>query len=287
MTYPHTFVLNGPTIGHWATVVKEVAVHAQPNTSSKVITKLSMVTGDGTQNIVLILAGESLTPSTTWYHVRLAILPNNSTGWVPASSLGNLYVVHTHLYVNREAHTATLKKDGRVIFTTPVGNGLAPNITPAGQFYVHVSHGGNDLRYAARVRHEREIGDADRQLAGRRVRRNPRHQPALPDSRLHLAWLHPATRRSDREAGQADDRRYAGHRHLAPTRRQDLRSTTGRCRWPGVPCRRGGRGQAVVAPRRGSCAACSRSARRGSRHPGRCGARLERAPPHRRCSGPA
>jgi lipoprotein-anchoring transpeptidase ErfK/SrfK len=136
MTYPHAFVLTNSTIGHWAVVVKEVAVHAQPNTSSKVITKLSMVTGDGTQNLVLILAGESLTSSKTWYHVRLAILPNNSTGWVPASSLGDLYVVHTHLYVNREAHTATLKKDGRVIFTTPIGNGLAPNITPAGQFYV-------------------------------------------------------------------------------------------------------------------------------------------------------
>jgi lipoprotein-anchoring transpeptidase ErfK/SrfK len=136
MAFPHRFTLTNTKIGHWAVVVKNAAVHAQPTNSSHVVTTLAMVTGDGTQNLVLILDGVDLNKSHTWYHVRLAILPNNSTGWVPASALGNLYVVHTHLYVNREAHTATLKKDGHVVFTTRVGNGLSPNITPAGQFYV-------------------------------------------------------------------------------------------------------------------------------------------------------
>ena len=33
---------------------------------------------------MLILDGVDLSASRTWYHVRLPILPNNSTGWVPA-----------------------------------------------------------------------------------------------------------------------------------------------------------------------------------------------------------
>ena len=100
------------------------------------ITTLNTVTGDGTQNLVLILDGVDLSSSTTWYHVRLAILPNNSTGWVPRSALGTLYIVHTHLYVNRETETAVLKKDGKTIFTTRVGVGRTYWPTPRGQFYV-------------------------------------------------------------------------------------------------------------------------------------------------------
>ena len=50
--------------------------------------------------------------------MRLPILPNNSTGWVPRRALGDIYAVHTHLYVDREKLTATLKNDGRAIFTT-------------------------------------------------------------------------------------------------------------------------------------------------------------------------
>ena len=100
------------------------------------MTTLHTVTSDGTQNLVLILDGLDLSASKTWYRVRLPILPNNSTGWVPANALGSLYVVHTHLYVNRETETATLKKDGVTIFTTRVGVGRTYWPTPRGQFYI-------------------------------------------------------------------------------------------------------------------------------------------------------
>jgi lipoprotein-anchoring transpeptidase ErfK/SrfK len=88
---------------------------------------------------VLILSEDDVSPSRVWYKVRLSILPNNSTGWVPRSALGNIYVVHTHLYVNREAQTLVLEKDGKTIFKTRVGVGKAApgwGPTPAGQFYI-------------------------------------------------------------------------------------------------------------------------------------------------------
>ena len=55
---------------------------------------------------------------------------------MPKSALGNIYEVHTHLYVDRETQTAMLKKDGRTIFTTRVGVGKSYWPTPAGQFYI-------------------------------------------------------------------------------------------------------------------------------------------------------
>jgi L,D-transpeptidase catalytic domain len=116
--------------------VRSVGAHSLPNAHSHTLTVLSLVTSDGTQNIVLILKEMGLSPSQIWYQVRLPILPNNSVGWVPKNALGNIYVVHTHLYVNRETHTATLQKDGRTIFTTKIGNGELYWPTPAGQFYI-------------------------------------------------------------------------------------------------------------------------------------------------------
>jgi lipoprotein-anchoring transpeptidase ErfK/SrfK len=68
--------------------------------------------------------------------VRLAILPNNSTGWVRGDKLRRLFAVHTHLYVDRTRMTATLKRDGLTIFKTRVGVGRPASPTPRGEFYI-------------------------------------------------------------------------------------------------------------------------------------------------------
>ena len=134
--FPFRYVLSDATTGHWASVLRSVVVHRRPTATSAVIARLSAVTNEWTQNVVLVLSGVDIGPSVTWYRVRLSILPNNATGWVPRSALGNLHAVHTHLYVNRETFTATLRRDGRVIFTTRVGVGEPRWPTPAGQFYI-------------------------------------------------------------------------------------------------------------------------------------------------------
>jgi lipoprotein-anchoring transpeptidase ErfK/SrfK len=85
---------------------------------------------------VLVLDGAEISPDETWYHVRLAILPNNSTGWVQGDNLGRLFTVHTHLYVDRARLTATLKRDGVTVFQTLVGIGRPASPTPSGEFYV-------------------------------------------------------------------------------------------------------------------------------------------------------
>jgi lipoprotein-anchoring transpeptidase ErfK/SrfK len=137
--YPVRTLLTNSVIGHWAVVVHNVGARKEPNSKSYAVTQLNTVTSDGTQNVVLILDELDVSKSQVWYRVRLPILPNNSTGWVPKSALGTITPVHTHLYVNRETQTLVLKRDGKTIFTTRVGVGkTAPGWgpTPPGQFYI-------------------------------------------------------------------------------------------------------------------------------------------------------
>ena len=134
--YPRSYSLADDKVAHWAAVLKRGVVHVQPKASSRAVTKLDTWTTDGTQNIVLVLSGVDVSSRETWYRVRLPILPNNSTGWVQARYLGELYKVNTHLYVDRAHFTATLKRDGRVVFKTRVGVGKSVWPTPRGEFYI-------------------------------------------------------------------------------------------------------------------------------------------------------
>jgi hypothetical protein len=123
-------------IAHWALVLKPVVAHSAPSDAAHAVTTLETMTTDGTQNDVLVLGSMTFGPTQTWYHVRLPILPNNSTGWVRSTSLSSLYTVHTHLYIDRLHFRATLKRDGKTIFTSIVGVGRPYWPTPRGQFYV-------------------------------------------------------------------------------------------------------------------------------------------------------
>jgi lipoprotein-anchoring transpeptidase ErfK/SrfK len=111
-------------------------VYARPARSTRAVTTLPTLTGDGTQNIVLVLGKVVLGLNQAWYHIRLAILPNDSTGWVPKDALGRLYAVHTHLFVDLKATTATLERNGVAVFKTIIGVGYSYWPTPRGQFYV-------------------------------------------------------------------------------------------------------------------------------------------------------
>src|SRR5262249_35797120 len=134
--YPRTAILTNAKHAHWAVVLKSAVAHRSPSASSPAVTTLDTMTSDGTQNIVLILKSVELSKKVMWYRVRLPILPNNSTGWVPRSALGTLYTVNTHLYVDRETNTLVLDKNGKQVFKTRVGTGLSYWPTPTGQFYI-------------------------------------------------------------------------------------------------------------------------------------------------------
>jgi lipoprotein-anchoring transpeptidase ErfK/SrfK len=134
--YPRSYKLADEKVAHWAAVLRRAVVRAKPSLASRAVTTLDTWTTDDTQNIVLVLNGTDVKAGQTWYRVRLPILPNNSVGWVQARYLGDLYTVHTHLYVNRATMTATLKRDGVTVFKSVVGVGKSVWPTPRGEFYI-------------------------------------------------------------------------------------------------------------------------------------------------------
>jgi lipoprotein-anchoring transpeptidase ErfK/SrfK len=135
--YPLKYKLADENVAYWAPVVRRAVVRAQPRASGRIMTTLDTKTTDSeTQNLVLILNQVDVSSKQTWYRVRLPILPNNSVGWVQAGNLGQLYKVNTHLYVDRAHFTATLKRNGKVVFKTIVGVGRSIWPTPRGEFYI-------------------------------------------------------------------------------------------------------------------------------------------------------
>jgi hypothetical protein len=134
--YPLRSTLTDRKVARWAQVLKRAPVRSQPRASARTVTKLDTMTTDGTHNIVLVLDQLDVNPTQTWYRVRLPILPNNSTGWVQAGAVGALFKVNTHLYVDRAHFKATLKRNGKVVFTSVVGVGRSIWPTPSGEFYI-------------------------------------------------------------------------------------------------------------------------------------------------------
>jgi lipoprotein-anchoring transpeptidase ErfK/SrfK len=126
-------------ISRWAHVLRPTAARAKPSRSARTITVVSNRTPEGTNNLVLAL--ESRGP---WVRVRLAVLPNGTTGWVPRRALGPYRGVWTRLVVNRARMTATLLRRGKAIFRAPVGVGRSYLPTPRGEFYVRMKLTGFD-----------------------------------------------------------------------------------------------------------------------------------------------
>jgi lipoprotein-anchoring transpeptidase ErfK/SrfK len=130
-------------ISRWAHVLRPTVARAAPSASARRITVVSDSTPEGTNNLVLAL--ESRGP---WVRVRLAVLPNGTTGWVRRSALGPYRGVWTRLVVNRQRRTATLLRRGKAIFRAPVGVGRSYLPTPRGEFYVRMKLAGfNDPMY--------------------------------------------------------------------------------------------------------------------------------------------
>jgi hypothetical protein len=134
--YPLSSQLTDEKIARWSPVLHRAIVRAEPRVTARRVANLDTWTTDDTQNIVLVLARVDKSSSQTWYRVRLPILPNNSVGWVQARALGEIYTVHTHLYVDRASFRATLKRDGVTVFRTIVGLGKSYWPTPRGEFYI-------------------------------------------------------------------------------------------------------------------------------------------------------
>jgi lipoprotein-anchoring transpeptidase ErfK/SrfK len=113
-----------------------VSVRASAQSNARVVARLASTTPEGTANIVLVLQRGRDRAGRLWVRVRLPVLPNGSTGWVPRQALGVYGFVNTHLVVDLERLSVTLFRDERPIFRAPIGAGRPEWPTPTGEFYI-------------------------------------------------------------------------------------------------------------------------------------------------------
>jgi lipoprotein-anchoring transpeptidase ErfK/SrfK len=131
------FALSGPGgVSRWAYVKKTVAARAEPRATARTVGRLPAITPERVPNLTLLLQGKIDDRGRYWVRVRLPMLPNGSTGWVPRTMLGKFQAITTRLVVDRNLFTATLYKRGSVVFRSRIGVGKSHWPTPAGEFHV-------------------------------------------------------------------------------------------------------------------------------------------------------
>ncbi len=123
-------------VAYWASVRRAVPGRTRPSGQAEIVAPLATKTPEDTTNIVLVLGRTRDRAGRLWVHVRLPVLPNDRTAWVPRSALGVYGAVHTHLIIDLERLTATLLRKGSKIFRAPIGVGRPEWPTPKGNFYV-------------------------------------------------------------------------------------------------------------------------------------------------------
>jgi hypothetical protein len=127
-------------VWRWSFVVRRVVARAEPRSDGRALMRLKTLTPERTQNLVLALERQRV-DGRQWVRVRLPMLPNNTTGWVPREALGGYEKVRTHLFIDRRRLRARLERRGRTVLRARIGVGQKRWPTPRGEFYVR-----NELR---------------------------------------------------------------------------------------------------------------------------------------------
>ena len=135
---PERFVLSDSATEtyRWAFIRHRTVARARPSFSARALTRIQYRTPELYRNVVQVLDGIRYPNGQTWVRVRLAVLPNGSTGWVPRGALTAFNKTHKRLVISHGTLRATLYNRGRPIFKTIVGVGQSHWPTPRGQFYV-------------------------------------------------------------------------------------------------------------------------------------------------------
>jgi hypothetical protein len=138
---------NETTFARWAYAVAPGNAYSAPTATAHRVGRLRFRTEDGFPEVYVVLANVIDARGTAWIHVRLPQPPNNVTGWVLRSTLGDLHIVHTKLVVNRRTLRVRLYEHGHQVFEARGGGGQPGTPTPAGAVWVRVK-----LRGAGRAR---------------------------------------------------------------------------------------------------------------------------------------
>lgn len=120
----------------WAHPAHAAPIRTMPTVRARQIVPTHELTEDGFPEVYVVLRSWSDPGGNGWLQVRIPMRPNGKTGWVRKSALGPLYHVQTQLVVDRSKLHASLYRDGRKVWSAPVGIGKSSTPTPTGHFWI-------------------------------------------------------------------------------------------------------------------------------------------------------
>jgi hypothetical protein len=123
-------------LSRYASAYSLAAVRAQPRPAAVKVGRLHYLNEDGLFEVYPVLESRIDASGRAWLRIRVPMRPNGRTGWVLRADLGPLRVVRTMLTVNRTTLRATLYRDGKPVWKSPIGVGKASTPTPAGHFWI-------------------------------------------------------------------------------------------------------------------------------------------------------
>jgi len=120
----------------WAFVRHRTVARTGPSSSAHGMTPITFRTPELYRNAIQVLNQVTYKGGRAWVRIRLAVLPNSTTGWVPRGALTAFQKVHKRMVISQRALRATLYSHGRQIFSARVGVGQPQWPTPRGEFYI-------------------------------------------------------------------------------------------------------------------------------------------------------
>jgi hypothetical protein len=123
-------------VSYWTTVRRAAVARRAPQRRARRVVRVLRRTPEGTDTTLLVLRRVRDAGGRVWVKVRLAILPNGSSGWLPRRALGGYRTVRTRLVVDLRQRRATLLRNGHRVFRAAVGVGRKKWPTPRGRFYI-------------------------------------------------------------------------------------------------------------------------------------------------------
>ncbi|HUR84088.1 MAG TPA: L,D-transpeptidase [Solirubrobacteraceae bacterium] len=133
---PDVRLSNETTLSRFAYAGIGAPAHREPSPFSRRVGRLRFRTEMGFAEPYLLLRTAVDSRGRQWVQVRLAGRPNGRTGWVVRPALSRFHVVRTQLLINRKTLRATLFRDGKRIWRSPIGVGQPGTPTPSGKFVV-------------------------------------------------------------------------------------------------------------------------------------------------------
>jgi L,D-transpeptidase catalytic domain len=127
---------NERTLTRWAHTNLLGPIRAQPSHHARTVARLRWNTEDGLPEVYIVLRSKVDRSERRWLQIRIPGRPNGRKGWVREDQLSSLKTVRTHLTVDRGRLKATLRKRGKVIWSSRIGVGAPGTPTPGGRFWI-------------------------------------------------------------------------------------------------------------------------------------------------------